>query len=48
MGSPIISQVYKHASLNYPFNEKELVFQAYTMQEMDTCYISLKSDPKIL
>ena len=34
--------------MNYPFNEKELMFQAYTVQEADTYYISLKSDPKIL
>ena len=33
--------------MEYPFNEKELIFQAFTKKVDDTFYIVLKSDPRL-
>lgn len=46
--SPIISQVFRHSSLEFPFNEKELLFQAFTQAKDDVYFIALKSDTKLI
>lgn len=46
--NPIISQVFKHNSLEFPFNEKELIFQAFSQKQDDTYFIALKSDTRLL
>ena len=44
---PLIAQIFKHSSLDYPYNERELIYQAFTKKVDDTFYIVLKSDPRL-